>query len=79
LQQQEQQQGNPVSINTLIADYSQNMSLPWFGSNQPGDTYYYTPLIIFIFGVVDVSHLDGDHLYAHVYKEILCYFDKRRQ
>ena len=54
---------------TLIVDYAQNMELPWFGETQPGETYYYTPLAIYNFGVVDVSHPAGDHLYAHLYKE----------
>jgi hypothetical protein len=54
---------------TFIVDYGQNMTLPWFGTSQPGDTYYYTPLTIFNLGVVDVSHPDGEHLYCHIYKE----------
>jgi hypothetical protein len=54
---------------TFIVDYGQNMSLPSFGTSQPGDTYYYTPLTIFNLGVVDVSHPDGEHLYCHLYKE----------
>jgi hypothetical protein len=54
---------------TFIVDYGQNMALPWFGTSQPGDTYYYTPLTIFNLGVVDVSHPDGEHLYCHLYKE----------
>jgi hypothetical protein len=55
---------------TFIVDYGQtNMSLPLFGTSQPGDTYYYTPLTIFNLGVVDVSHPDGEHLYCHLYKE----------
>jgi hypothetical protein len=56
-------------INTLIVDYGQNMQLPSFGTSQPGDTYYYTPLNVFNLGCVDVSHPDGEHLYCHIYKE----------
>jgi hypothetical protein len=38
---------------TFIVDYGQNMSLPSFGTSQPGDTYYYyTSLTIFNLGVV---------------------------
>jgi hypothetical protein len=55
-------------VHTFIVDYGQNMALPWFGTSQPGDTYYYTPLTIFNLGVVDVSHPDGEHLYCHLYK-----------
>ena len=54
---------------TLIVDYGQNMELPMFGHEQPGDTYYYSPLTIYNLGVVDVSHPEGDHLYCHIYKE----------
>jgi hypothetical protein len=50
-------------VHTFIVDYGQNMALPWFGTSQPGDTYYYTPLTVFNLGVVDVSHPDGEHLY----------------
>jgi hypothetical protein len=50
---------------TFIAKYGQNMQLlPWFGTSQPGDTYYYTPLNVFnLVGCVDVSHPDGEHLH----------------
>jgi hypothetical protein len=56
-------------VHTFIVDYGQNMALPWFGTSQPGDTYYYTPLNVYNLGVVDVSHPDGEHLYCHIYKE----------
>ena len=35
----------------FVADFSQNITLPWYGSDQPGDTYYYSPLNINLFGV----------------------------
>jgi hypothetical protein len=54
---------------TFIVDYGQNMELPMFGHEQPGDTYYFSPLTIYNLGVVDVSHPEGDHLYCHIYKE----------
>ena len=59
---------------TFIADYCQNMSLPHFGKEQPGDTYYLTPSKLEGFGVADVSHVavdgkEADHLYFHCYKE----------
>ena len=59
---------NP-SVKTLVVDYGQNMQLPWFGSNQPGSTYYYTPLNVYNLGVVDVAHNGDDRLYCHVYTE----------
>ena len=40
------------------------MELPWFGAQQPGDTYYYTTLIISNLIVVDCFN---DHLNAHIY------------
>ena len=58
-----------------IGDYAQYMNLPWFGRNQPGDSYYFMPLNINIFGFVNVAHrltnqdLVKDHLYANIYKE----------
>jgi hypothetical protein len=51
----------------LIADYSQNLNLPHFGSTQPGETYFYTPLILYLFGVVDTSN--HDHLIGHLFRE----------
>eukprot|EP00957_Ditylum_brightwellii_P129112 9848438-Ditylum_brightwellii.AAC.1 len=40
----------------------QNMGVPSFNSNQMGDTFYFTPLTAFVFGVVDTSIPDGDEL-----------------
>jgi hypothetical protein len=59
---------------TFIADYCQNMELPHFGNEQPGETYYLTPAKLEGFGVADVSYLgddgsDADHLYFHCYQE----------
>lgn len=39
----------------LVADYAQNLGLPHFGGEQPGDTYYFSPLAVYCFGVVDAS------------------------
>jgi len=38
-----------------VVDYAQNLGLPHFGGEQPGDTYYYSPLAVYCFGVVDTS------------------------
>lgn len=53
---------------TLVADYSQNMYLPNFAGDQPGETYYYTPVNGYCFGVVDASTAPTN-LTAHVYFE----------
>ena len=50
----------------IVADYSQNLQLPHFGEEQPGETYYYCPLNVAAFGVVDCQN---DHLSAYVYHE----------
>ena len=52
----------------LVADYCQNLSLPYFGSEQPGDTYYFSPLFVYVFGIADVSK-DRPHLMGYGYHE----------
>jgi hypothetical protein len=52
----------------LVCDYCQKLELPAFFSQQPGDTYYLSPLTVNSFGVVDCSTLK-DHLHAHIYHE----------
>ena len=54
------------NVRTLVVDYGQNMEIPWFGSTQPGDTYYYSPLTVNNLGIVDCV---DDTLTAHVYHE----------
>ena len=49
-----------------MADYCQNMALPHFGGEQPGETYYFSPLGVYCFGMVDPT---VDKLYAHLYSE----------
>ena len=51
---------------TWVLDYAQNMSLPQFGSEQPGQTYYLCPMNVYVFGIVDTS---TDKLHAKVYGE----------
>ena len=53
---------------TFIADYFQNIELPFLGASQPGDTYYFSPLKINVFEIVDCS-IFGGSLGAHVYDE----------
>ena len=41
---------------TFVVDYGQNMELPIFNKEQPGVTYYYSPLSIYNLGIVDHAH-----------------------
>jgi hypothetical protein len=52
----------------FVGDYCQKLELPSFCSQQPGDTYYLSPLTVNCFGAVDCSNTK-DHLYAYVYHE----------
>ena len=59
---------------TLVVDYGQNMELPTFSSEQPGMTYYFSPLTVNNLGIVDHAHVNEDgsvvmHMHAHVYHE----------
>ena len=56
----------PNNTVCLCGDYSQNLSLPNFGGEQPGDTYYFSPLSISCFGLVNHS---TEILTAYVYPE----------
>lgn len=49
-------------------DYAQNVQCPQFGSEQPGETYYYSPLNINVFGIVD-SNGDTEALTAYCFHE----------
>ena len=39
----------------IVADYCQNAGIPNFGCQQPGNTYYYSPLAMYCFGICDAS------------------------
>ena len=59
---------------TFVVDYGQNMELPVYNNEQPGITYYYSPLSIYNLGIVDHAHVYNDgrvseHLHCHVYHE----------
>ena len=48
------------------------MEMPAFNQSQPGETYYYSPLSVLNFGLVDVSFINDEnkaeeHCHAHVY------------
>jgi hypothetical protein len=55
-------------IITIVVDYCQNFEVPFFGSDQPGDTYYFTPKTVNGFGIVD-RRWDKDRLRLYVYGE----------
>ena len=57
---------SPLRHDILVGDYMQNLDLPYFGGEQPGDTYYFSPLTILGFGVVDYSIEELD---AYTYTE----------
>jgi hypothetical protein len=50
----------------FVADYAQNMYIPNFASEQPGATYYYSPMNAYVFGIVDTSI---KKLAAYIYTE----------
>jgi hypothetical protein len=58
----------------FVVDYGQNMELPVYNSEQPGCTYYYSPLSVYNLGMVNHAHVYpdgtvGEHMYAHIYHE----------
>ena len=56
------------SVITWVADYAQNVSVPSYCGEQPGDTYYYSPLNTYVFGIADCSTKPTE-LTAHVCTE----------
>jgi hypothetical protein len=55
-------------VHTLVCDFSQNGELPSYGSEQPGEVYYFSALSIFIFGIVDTNE-EEDKLTTYCYDE----------
>ena len=53
---------------TLIVDYCQNLSMPSFNKDQPGETYFFVPMNVYCLGIVDCNS-PKDHLYAYMYTE----------
>ena len=52
----------------IIVDFCQNVQLPSHKKDQPGETYFFVPLNIFVLGVVDCNS-KKDHLHAYMYTE----------
>jgi hypothetical protein len=53
---------------TFVADYAQNMYIPNYAGEQPGETYYYSPLNVYVFGIVDCC-VSPHKLHAMIYTE----------
>ena len=54
----------------LTIDMGQNLCLPNFEGDQPGDTYYMSPLTVLLFGVVNNATIDGkDRMNAYIWQE----------
>ncbi len=45
---------------TFVVDYGQNMELPVYNNEQPGCTYYFSPMSVYNLGVVDHAHIHND-------------------
>ena len=63
----DRQTGKPMNERcvTWVADYAQNVSVPNFAGEQPGDTYYYSPCNAFVFGIADCT-IRPTPLTAHI-------------
>ena len=51
---------------SFCSDYCQNIDIPHFGREQPGETYYYSPLNVSCFGCCDFM---TEKFYAFLYNE----------
>ena len=51
-----------------IVDFYQNVQLPSHKKDQPGETYFFVPLNIFVLGIV-YCNSKKDHLHANMYTE----------
>jgi hypothetical protein len=52
----------------IIGDFCQNCGIPHLGGCQAGDTYYFSPLNVNVFGIVDCG-VEGGALHAYPYHE----------
>ena len=59
---------NPNEVRTYTIDYAQNTYMPHLGDEQPGETYYYSPVNVYTLGIVNTG-LTPMKLFAHVYYE----------
>ena len=49
-----------IHIYTFVVNCGQNINIPVFNKEQPSATYHYSPLSIYILGVVDQANLQSD-------------------
>ena len=42
-------------VQTMTMDYYQNINLPYLGEDQPGDTYYFSSISIYCFGICNAQ------------------------
>ena len=61
-----EQMPNDSNVVTLVVDYCQNLDLRHLGGEQPGDTYYLSPIWLYCLGIVNVAE---GRLYAYIYEE----------
>ena len=54
----------PDRRDMLVGDYAQTVDIPQFGGEQPGLTYYYSPVNVNVFGCVDYA---TEHMEAFLY------------
>ena len=61
----------PVELMHVVAilGFQQNVQLPSHKKDQPGETYFFVPLNIYVLGVVVCNSLK-DHLHAYMYTEV---------
>lgn len=52
----------------LFFDYAQNVQCPFYGHEQPGETYYFSPLSISVFGITNACG-PKERLHAYCYHE----------
>eukprot|EP00957_Ditylum_brightwellii_P058577 4442375-Ditylum_brightwellii.AAC.1 len=53
--------------NNLTIDMGQNLALPNFEAEQPRDMYYFLPLTVLLFGVVDNVHSEDGKIRMNAY------------
>ena len=59
-----------VRRKVLTIDMGQNLCLPNFEAEQPGDTFYLSPMTVLLFGVVENATEDGiDRMNAYIWRE----------
>jgi hypothetical protein len=59
---------HPELDRMVVCDFAQNLTLPHYGGEQPGEIYYLLAYTINLFGIVDLS-VTPNKLTCYVYKE----------